>query len=219
MALFLPDHWLRARRAALALAAAVLLPVLAHAAASQEEINLEGHDAQGNLSAGNFSLRDVKVKQGTTAINAKQATASGVDDGGQNSRWEFRGAVHVEYEGAIVDADSAVAIFADGRIKSISVKGAPANFSHLAKGSSSQRNQGRANNIDFDATSQDVHFAGKAWYSDGRNEATTDKLTYNLNNRSWSSSGQGGPDEVFRMTIRPDKPVALPRKPERSTAE
>ncbi len=210
----------RALLAALALAAATLLPAQANVAVSQAEINIEGRNAEGNLSAGKLSLRDVRLTQGAgTLIKASESTVTGVGESYQNSRWEFRGAVHIEFEGAVLDADTAVAIFADSRIQSISVRGAPANFSHLAKGSSNQRNLGRANNIDFDAASQNVRFTGKAWYSDGRNEATTEKLTYNLDDRAWSSSGEGGADEIFRMTIRPDKRVTLPRAPERGSAE
>ncbi|MET0281284.1 MAG: LptA/OstA family protein [Steroidobacteraceae bacterium] len=209
----------RGRVAAAAMAVVAFLPATAWVAASRDDIDVEGHSPDLNLNAGTLSLRDVKLRQGPgTYIKADSTSATGIAEGYQNSRWEFRGAVHIEFDGAVLDADSAVAIFADSRIKSISVRGAPANFSHVLK---DKRNLGRANNIDFDAASRDVHFAGKAWYSDGRNEATTDALTYNLDNRALTSTGNGNsnPDSTFRMTIRPDKPISLPRAPERSTAE
>ena len=221
MALSHPDRWPRARLAALALAATAFLPAEAYVAVCREEITVTGNNPVGNLSEGKLTLRDVALAQkcSSTVIKAQQTTVTGVSEGYQNSRWEFRGKVHIEFDGAIVDADNAVAVFADSQIKSIVVRGAPAQFSHLAKGSTTQRNQGRANNIDFDPARREVRFAGKAWYSDGRNEASTEQLTYNLDDRAITSTGDGTGDSTFNLTIRPDKRITLPRAPERGTAE
>jgi lipopolysaccharide transport protein LptA len=187
--------------------------------APDEDIEVEGSNPLVNLNAGTLSLRDVTLRQGSsTLISASSTAARGLTESYANSEWEFKGKVHIEFRGAVLDADSAVAKFADNRIRSIKVIGAPANFSHQLK-ESKVRNQGRAGAIDYDAANSLVRFAGNTWYSDGRNEISTATLVYNLNDGSISNENAGTDDGRVLLRFRPSKRIPTPRTPDRATAK
>ena len=77
------------------------------------------------------------------------------------------------------------------RLDSAHAVGTPAQFSHLLKGAT-QRSQGHARNIDYDAGKSQLHLAGGVWYSDGRNDINTSTLNYNLTDRSIDSNPGAG---------------------------
>lgn len=224
MALSLPEVRRCAPLAVLALGAAGLLPGSAVPAPtapqlSRADIEVEGRNPVMNLNAGTLEMRDVRLQQDPgTVIEARQTAASGIAGGYENSRWEFTGTVHIEFDGAILDADKATAVFADGRISTLQVNGAPARFSHPAR-DSGQRNLGRANRIDYDAATREVRFSGNTWYSDGRNEATTEALVYSLADSVLTSAGDGSEESRVKLTIRPNRRVPPPRTPDRDTAQ
>jgi lipopolysaccharide transport protein LptA len=208
------------RRVALALLASLGCAFAAWSAETAgTDIEVEGSNPMVNLNAGTLMMRDVSLRQGPgTLIRAKQTSARGLTEGYENSEWEFKGEVHIEFDGAVLDADSAIARFSDNKIRQIHVVGEPARFSHQLK-NSAQRNQGRAGTVDYDATTALVRFAGGTWYSDGRNEVNTSALVYNLNDGSFSNESTATDPGRVRLTIRPGKRIAPPRTPERSTAQ
>jgi lipopolysaccharide transport protein LptA len=155
-------------------------------------------DYEGNtLKLGNVIIAN---GLGTMMIRAQEATAHGVELSFNDSVWEFRGDVHIEVEDAILDATTATVTFTANRLGSALVVGEPAQFSHQLKGTT-QRNQGHAATIEFDARKAQVLMAGGAWYSDGRNEVNTPTLVYSLADRSLEHTVAEG--ERVRMTIRP----------------
>ena len=149
------------------------------------------------LTATNF---DIANQQGTMLIRAKEARAKGVEVSFNNMQWEFSGDVHIEVDGAVLDAATATASFRDNRLDTAQVVGSPAQFSHLLPGSK-QRNQGRSKTIGFDAGKSQVRLAGDVWYSDGRNEVNSPVLVYSLTDRSFEK--KAGDGERVRLTIRP----------------
>lgn len=220
MALFLPDSRRRAPLAVLALAAAALAPAAAVPAnaSSGADIVVEGRNPVMNMNAGTLEMRSVRVSQAPSTVIEAQSAATGLADGYENSRWEFTGNVHVEFDGMVLDAERARAVFANGRLQTLEVQGGPANFSHPGK-EAGRRNLGRADRINYDASSREVRFSGNTWYSDGRNEATTEAIVYNLNNSEVTSVGDNSDDSRVRMIIRPDRRVPAPATPDRDTAE
>src|SRR5512139_2254620 len=190
----------------------------------QTPIQFEGGAAcfRANFSAGTLESCDVTLRQGaTTLIQANNATARRLSDGYEDGEWQFTNGVHIEFDDAVLDADSATVLFADNRLKEVHVKGAkdePARFSHQLK-DAPRRNQGHAATIDYDAAGGLLRLAGGTWYSDGRNEVSTASLIYNMNDGSFSNAT--GPDESdrVRITIRPDKRVPPPRTPDRETSK
>jgi lipopolysaccharide transport protein LptA len=191
---------------------------------NQTPIQFEGGAAcfRANFGAGTLESCDVTLRQGTQAlIQAKNATARRLSEGYEDGEWQFSNGVHIEFDDAVLDADSATVLFASNRIKEIHVKGAttePARFSHQLK-DAPRRNQGRAATIDYDAAAGTVRLAGGTWYSDGRNEVNTASLIYSMNDGSFSNATGPNESDRVRITIRPDKRVPPPRTPDRATSQ
>jgi lipopolysaccharide transport protein LptA len=211
-----PLHADRRRRGYLPalFAASVLLALLpGHAAnAVRGDIEIEGNNLKGNINAGTQSMDDFVLKQGSNLIRAKKSNGSGLADGRDNSTWDLKGEVHIEFDGAVLDADAATVKLVDSRIKTIHVQGAPARFSHPLK-TGDRVVKGRAAIIDYDAATALVQFSGGTQFEDGRNQITTEKLTYNINDSSVSTS-QGR----SQGTIQPGSRVPTPKIPDRKTA-
>ena len=99
--------------------------------------------------------------------------------------------------------------FVGNRLERALATGSPATFSHQLKGSE-RRNSGRANSIEYDVKRGRMRMAGKAWYTDGRSEFTTEGIVYNLANRAIESEPGPGPDSRVRMRIRGDTVETVP---------
>jgi lipopolysaccharide transport protein LptA len=167
-----------------------------------------------NLTAGTLQSSDIILTQGpNTRITADLASAKGLS-GDNNGEWELTGKVHIVFDNAVLDADSATVIFANDRLQKVHVRGAPSRFSHQVK-DSAQLNQGRAATIDYDAQTALLRLSGDTWYSDGRNVVETAAYTYNLNDSTIT-----GTDQV-KGTIQPNnnKRVPPPRTPDRATSQ
>jgi lipopolysaccharide transport protein LptA len=194
---------------------------LAHTAAfsSRGMIDIKGTDWDVNISAGTLSLRSVHLTQPDgTLIKAEEGAATGIDEGYENSNWELRGNVHVEYEGTVLDADAAAVSFADGRLKSVQVQGGPAQFAHTAR-QTGRRSQGRAANISYDAPSGQVRFSSGTWFSDGRAEYTGEQISYNVITTILSDDGNRETRETLTLQPKREDRVPPPREPERGAAQ
>jgi lipopolysaccharide transport protein LptA len=218
-----PLHPERRRRGplfALITAGALLALLPGYAAVDKQSVIKVSGENWTMHANGTMTMKQVELLQApNTVIRADQTDASGLNDGPEDSRWELAGAVHIEFDDVVLDADTAIAVFADNRLQSILLNGTPARFSHQMKDSGRQ-NHGRATKIQYDAATSLVRFPDGAWYSDGRNEADTGAAVYNIKDGSLSASSLGGDSRNrLRMTIRPGKRVPPPRTPEKSTAQ
>jgi len=215
-----PERRPRSTLRMLVAAGALLCLSPGHAATdTRQPIRVTGSYPQVNFNTGVLSLRDVVLRQGeSTLIRAGETAAQGVSDSYENSTWDLKGEVHIEFEGAVLDADTATVVFADSRLKSIVVRGPPARFSHQLK-NADHRNLGRAGTIRYDAVARKVYFADGTWYSDGRNEASIDSAVYDLNDGSLGNDASADGKGRLELTIQPSKRVPPPRTPERSSAQ
>lgn len=120
MALMYPDSRSGGLLCILASALLCLQPVFA-AGERRERIQW---DAPGGLSvvAGVLTLQKPEVRQGSTVLRALKATAIGLDGGADNSTWKFTGEVHLEFDGAVLDAQAATVVFVDNRLSSVEVQ-------------------------------------------------------------------------------------------------
>jgi lipopolysaccharide export system protein LptA len=175
-----------------------------------------------NLNAGTLIADGIEITNGPgTLIKADAAQGSQITDNKENSHWVLNGNVHIEYEGSVLDADSATVAFANRIIKSIEVHGTAARFSHPAK-TAGQRYEGRAEDIYFDGEKRQVRFTGEPWFSFGSRECTSDKpLLYSLDSTVLSSESDGKPDSGVRCSYGTDKDrrVPTPRAPDRGSAQ
>jgi lipopolysaccharide export system protein LptA len=167
-------------------------------------------------------MRKVVLRgDGGTLISADEVSVSGAEGEFDNSQWELRGTVHVVYEGAVLDANAAAVVFADGLVKTVGVQGnagQPAQFEHTLK-QTGRRAQGRAANIAYDASSGQVEFFNDIWFSDGRAVYDDDYISYNVNTTAISNTGNPGSRSTLRLLPKSGDRVPPPREPARSTAQ
>jgi lipopolysaccharide export system protein LptA len=182
-----------------------MLPGLAaRAPAASIQVHNKGQ-AQMDFNAGTQLLeQDVTIRQAPdTFIRADKAEGSNMTDGNfDNGHWVLSGKVHIEFEGTVLDANSATVIFEDSRIQSIVVQGTPARFSHPT-GTTGERNQGQANTITYDGNRRQIRFAGQTAYAFGPYEGSSDKpLTYSLDTTGITSEKGGSDDSRIIFTFR-----------------
>lgn len=179
-----------------------LLPLLVAVAttalgAADSVIDIDAGSLQVDTGANRLLLRPVEIRQGGMTIRADEAWVNGVELNFSNSEWQFRGAVHIVFDGGELNADNATARFITNRLQSAQVTGAPARFSHQATGAA-EPSHGQADTINYDVRQARVRLEGQVQFFDGRGEfATRAPLTYNLSDRSVSS-------ERVQITIRPE---------------
>jgi lipopolysaccharide transport protein LptA len=127
MALFIPDRRQRGLRTALAAAGTLLCLLPAHAAGDNRETTewqvVLGLNTNIDDNAGTLSTEKLELRQGSTLLRASKAAASGMAAGNvRNSTWVLTGEVHIEFDGAVLDAQMATVVLADGRMKSLQVQ-------------------------------------------------------------------------------------------------
>jgi lipopolysaccharide transport protein LptA len=78
-----------------------------------------------NFSKGTAALERLELSQGSTLLKASRAEATGMVDGKyEDSTWVLTDAVHMAFDGAVLDTRSATVTFADGYLKSVQVQDA-----------------------------------------------------------------------------------------------
>lgn len=181
---------------------AVLVPALAaRAPTANIEVRNKGKFYR-NFNAGTEVWeQDVTLSQAPdTLIRADRAEGRNLADGYDDGHWTLTGKVHIEFDGAVLDADSATVEFVDGGIGSILVNGRPAVFSHPV-GDTGQRNEGRSETITYDGARRQVRFVGDATYSFGPYTGTAGgPLVYNLD--STEVATEAGPGSRIIFTFR-----------------
>jgi lipopolysaccharide export system protein LptA len=181
----------------LGLLTALYLPASQPAAPARtvERIHATYKAASGSGDDGTLAMETVVLTEEnpTMLIRADKAEASGLSGGSfANGRWVLTGKVHIEYEQAVMDANSATVVFVDNLIRSIEVRGVPAKFSHAGK-VAGQPYLGSAQVIAFDGPKRTVRFTGHSWYSTGALEGNSDKpLLYELDTGSFRSEKAAG---------------------------
>jgi lipopolysaccharide transport protein LptA len=117
-----PDRLCRDLLSALTAVAMLCLQPAFAAAVSQERIVWSARDGiRGNFSTV-LSIGGPEVRQGTTFLRALKADATGLENGPENSTWKFSGDVHLEFDGAVVDTQSATVVFVNGRLNSVDIQ-------------------------------------------------------------------------------------------------
>jgi LPS export ABC transporter protein LptC len=132
------------------------------------------YDRDGVLTAD-----QVRITHGaSTRITADHARHT--QRSGSTSELDLTSQVHIEFRGALLDADSASLAFRRQDLVSVGVKGSPARFSHQPEGYS-QRVNGRADAITYDAASSDVTFSGNPSFTNPRGDnVVSEVVVYNV---------------------------------------
>ena len=151
----------------------------------------------------NLLFRKVRIAQGTMAVAADQAQATGLDF--ENSHWVFHGNVKIAMEAGQLASDEADVTFAKKLLAKAVANGSPATFEQRIQ-KTGKVAHGRADTIDYDVTKGVVHLAKNAWVSDGDREVQGESLTYNvLTQTIRAESAEQGSQRVHIIITPPAK--------------
>jgi lipopolysaccharide transport protein LptA len=153
-----PDCRRRGLIAALAAASAMLF--LQPAVAASDKCETKEWEVKSEVMtrsvSEDLSVTDLKLSQCSTLLRASRADATGVKDGHiDNSTWKLTGAVHLEVDGAVMDAQAATIVLVNGLVHSVDV---PAQTAQQPK---------KPVHVEFNSSVLDVDSATVA-FTDGR---------------------------------------------------
>lgn len=145
-------------------------------------IDLDADSSEFDRKKNRLVFHGLKIRQGPLQIDADEATATRLDF--ENTRWEFSGNVRIENTGTTAWADSADILFQEHRVRNAAMMGEPVRFQQIAVSRDDDgtvtTTKGRANKIDYDVDTGIVRMVQNAWLSDGSNEVTGDRISYDL---------------------------------------
>jgi lipopolysaccharide export system protein LptA len=160
-------------------------------------IELEAASSAFDRRNNRIVFEDVHIRQGTLTVTADGARVERIDF--ENNRWHFEGSVVIENQGARVFCKEAELYFRDHQLRSALLQGEPARFEQERR--DNERTEGRAGMIDYEVTAGVIRLSGGAWLSDGANEVSGDRITYDLRREYVTANSEDGGQ--VRMKIRP----------------
>ncbi|HTP38033.1 MAG TPA: LptA/OstA family protein [Steroidobacteraceae bacterium] len=160
---------------------------------SIKSANPEWTASHSEIQPNHVVLEDFELTQGDLHLKSDHAEAAGIDF--QNSTWTFTGHVVITLPMGELTSDTATVKFAAGQAQLATASGDPAHFNATiaATGKNPARNtSGRAQQVEYDLQHQQLRFLGDAWFSDGGNELSAPKVTYDLATRGYSADAPEG---------------------------
>lgn len=171
-------------------------------------INLDAESSEFDRKNNTLSFRGLHITQGIFGIEADEATAARLDF--ENSRWIFTGNVVIESQDAKAYSDRAEVLFKEHHVKNAVMRGAPVRFAQVSP-ETGKKTEGHANVMEYDLVSGIISMSEDAWLSDGANEVSGDKISYDLISEYIIADSDGsGP---VRMKINPPKNDDTESKP------
>ncbi len=181
-----------------AVIAAMIMACLASTAGAQDNIpaldtklpiTLDADSSEFDIKNGKLTFTGLRISQGALGIEAEAAEASKLDF--EDSVWVFTGNVVIDNAGTQVFCDRAEINFKDHRLMEAVVTGEPARFLQPA-GEDSKPKQGRASVMEYDLSSGIIRMVGDAWLSDGSNEISGARISYDIVNDYIIADGEDG---------------------------
>jgi lipopolysaccharide transport protein LptA len=169
-------------------------------------ITLDAASSELDLRTNNVFFRKVRISQGPMSVTADQgqATREGLNSF-DNSLWVFRGNVKITTDTGQLLADEAQIDFVKKLLSKAVAHGKPAEFQERIE-KAGKVAHGHADDIDYDATKQIVHFAKNAWLSDGQNEVRGESLKYNMAAQSIIADAAEQNSQRVHIIIQPPPP-------------
>ena len=122
-------------------------------------------------------FHDLHITQGQFSIEADEATVAKLDF--ENSRWTFTGNVVIENEDAKAYSDRAVVLFQEHHVANAIMHGTPVRFAQESP-ETGKTIEGHANKLEYDLASGVIRMSEDAWLSDGANEVSGNRISYDL---------------------------------------
>jgi lipopolysaccharide export system protein LptA len=175
-----------------------------------QPIQLEASSSDFDYKNSRLLFHDVRIAQGGLAIEADQATATGLDF--KDSQWLFAGHVKITVPDGSLQSDEAHISFTANLINSADITGTPARFEQKRDKAVAR---GRAARIVYQPAAGTLRLMEDAWLSDGSNEISGNTLVYNVREqRVLANPGEQGSGRIT-ITINPKKSEQKPeQKPE-----
>ena len=167
------------------------------AAQSTLPINLDAASSEFDRRNNRLVFQRLHITQGLLSITADVAEATRLDF--ENSRWVFRGNVVIDNEGTRAWCDNAELVFLGHQLRGATLHGAPARFEQQRPGAAPT--EGRAGAMEYDVSASIIQLSQDAWVSDGANEVSGERISYDLR-REYVTADAGG-DGQIRMKINP----------------
>lgn len=162
-----------------------------------QPIDLDAESSEFDRRNNRLVFQRMRITQGTLRITADAAEATRLDF--ENGRWIFRGNVIIENQGARVFCDDADLLFLGHQLRSARLTGAPARFEQQRPGL--KPTQGHAGIINYDVAAATIRLSRDAWLSDGANEVSGERISYDLR-REYVTADADGSGQI-RMRINP----------------
>ncbi len=170
-------------------------------------INVDAESSDFDYAKNSLLFRKVRVSQGTTIVEAEEATATGLNF--ENSRWVFRGNVKISVDSGFLSSDEAAVNFADNQIARAEISGSPAQFEQKLENSEDVAH-GRAGSIEYDFATETIRMLQDAYLTDGHNDIRGQTLVYSIRDQRVLANASDQGDERVRITINPR---SVERKP------
>lgn len=140
-------------------------------------ITLDADASEFDRKNSRLSFRRLRITQGKLSITADEAEATRLDF--ENSQWEFSGNVVIDSTDTKAFCDRAKISFNDHQITQAILSGKPARFEQSLP-EEEKLTQGSANELEYDLQGATIKMVENAWLSDGSNEVSGAKITYDL---------------------------------------
>ena len=140
-------------------------------------IALDADSSEFDRKNGKLFFQGLRINQGSLHIEADDAEADQLDF--DDSRWTFRGNVYIENIGTKIYADYAEIRFKGHQIHKAVLRGEPARFKQM-RAKDQQLTQGHAELMEYDLRAGLIRMSQDAWLSDGANEVSGNRITYDL---------------------------------------
>jgi lipopolysaccharide transport protein LptA len=202
---------------------AVARPTHAAATASAtkctEATDVKAESFDADYKSNTTQLRNVVISQCDIRVEAKHASATGLNF--DNTRWTFDGDVRVNVENrGSLRSDQAVVDFRNNQIAKVTITGAPAEFEQR-QAEANMTARGHAGEIIYDVGPGTVRLSKDAWLKYGATEMKGCSLIYNirLENVQGGTQPCGGTEQVqtpnervhIRITPKQKNPATPPK--------
>lgn len=164
---------------------------------AQLPIDLQADSSEFDRRNNRLVFRKLTITQGAMNITADRADATRLDF--DDSRWVFEGNVVIDNQGTRIWCDRAELVFGGHQLRRALLTGSPARFQQPR--AQSAQTDGRAGAMEYDVGAALIRLSQDAWISDGANEVTGDRISYDLRREYVIADAAKG--EQVRMKINP----------------
>lgn len=183
---------------------ALLAPVTGIAQVNDLDMRLPmGIDADNTTIDGKNSMiifNGLRLTQGSVSIQADEGRATRMEL--EDSSWQFSGNVIIDIGAGHIEAEAAVLMFDEFRLKQAVVTGSPATYD-LQRPGTGERTYAEAGRLNYNVDAGVIEFSEEATITEGGNQISSSLLVYNITEQRISAEGSGEEDDRVRITYTP----------------